>query len=102
MNIDVLWDRLAGCFKLYVENYELKKYGSTFNLKPSYEVDYEIDLDVLKKYTDDIDNYWAHLIGGCRNINNLPNDLKELVLQFLPRFFEQFPQYKEAECLKSE
>ena len=78
MNIDVIWDRLAGCFKLYVENYE------------------------LKKYTDDIDNYWAHLIGGCRNINNLPNDLKELVLQFLPRFFEQFPQYKEAECLKSE
>ena len=76
MDNSVLFDRLAGCFQLY-----------------------EINLEVLEKYTESVDNHWVHLIGGCKDINDLPNDLKEQVVKCFPRFFEEYPQYKNADCL---
>ena len=93
-----LWDRLAGEILEYVENYCLVK--SQSKIKPSYEVDYEINcLEELKKHGD-YDNYWPHQISGCKNINDLPTYLQELVLQYLPRFFIRYPEYQNLDCLK--
>lgn len=107
--IDVMWDRLTGGLMLYIENFELKKCSGVgrFNLNPSYKVDYEIAdeiLEYLEKTTEEenIDSYWHMQIGSCRNINNLPPYLQQLVIQFLPRFLAQYPQYKDAKCLKIE
>lgn len=98
MNINILWDRLAGEILEYVENFCL--YKSQSKIKPSYEVDYNIEcLDELQKHTD-IEDYWAHQIASCTNINDLPAYLQGLVLQYLPRFFEKYPEYKDADCLK--
>lgn len=61
-------------------------------------MDYEIEnIKVIINGTDD---YWANIVSGCRNINNLPVHLKQLVQQFLPKFFEQFPEYKDEKSLK--
>ena len=98
---DVLWDRLSGHLAEYVENYLLKKCGGgKFHIQPSYEVDYEI-LDVESLYADTtFEEFWVHRVGNCRTINHLDPCLKKLVLQFLPRFFEQFPEYRFEECLR--
>lgn len=98
MDIGVLWDRLAGGLQEYVENYCL--YISQSKIKPSYEVDYEIDcLDKLHKHTT-VNDYWVHQISGCNHINDLPTYLQELVLQYLPRFFIRYPEYQNLDCLK--
>lgn len=97
MDIGVLWDRLAGGLKEYVDNYCLHK--SQSKIKPSYEVDYKIDcLDELQKHTT-LDDYWLHQVSGCKNINELPRYLQELVAQYLPHFFEKYPEYKLESCL---
>lgn len=83
------------CSKLCVK----KNNKGRFKIQPSYTVDYEINLEVLEKYTESVDNHWVHLIGGCKDINDLPNDLKEQVVKCFPRFFEEYPQYQNAECL---
>ena len=73
---------------------------SQSKIKPSYEVDYEINcLEELKKHSD-YDNYWPHQISECQNINDLPTYLQELVLQYLPRFFIRHPEYHNLDCLK--
>lgn len=99
--IDILWDRLAGTLQIYVENYLLQK-GSHehFNhFKPSYSVDYKIE-NIEELFQDmSLDGYWGFQIAGCRDINTLPPHLQALVIQFLPRFFEQYPEYKNAPCL---
>ena len=98
MDIGVLWDRLAGELREYVENWCLSR--SQSRIKPSYEIDYEINcLEELKKHTT-LDDYWVHRISACENINDLPIYLQELVLQYLPRFFKNHPEYKNLDCLK--
>lgn len=98
MEIGVLWDRLAGELREYVENWCLSR--SQSRIKPSYEIDYEINcLEELKKHTT-LDDYWVHRISACENINDLPIYLQELVLQYLPRFFKNHPEYKNLDCLK--
>lgn len=97
MDIGVLWDRLAGGLQEYVENYCLYKNQS--KIKPSYDVDYEIEcLDELQKHTS-VDDYWVLQIAGCEHINNLPIYLQKLVIQYLPRFFKDYPEYKYVDCL---
>lgn len=46
-----------------------------------------------------VDDYWLHQISGCKHINNLPAYLQNLVLQYLPRFFQTHPEYKYEDCL---
>ena len=100
MENEALWDRLAGMLVEYVENYLLDKNKNPLGIGPSYTVDYEIkDVERLFDF-EVIDDYWVVQIAGCRNINKLPPNLKELVIPFLPRFFEQYPEYKAAECLR--
>ena len=101
MNPDALWDRLAGGLAEYVNNYLLKnRGGGPFHIQPSYEVDYEI-ADAESIYEDmTFEGFWVHKVAACRNINELDPCLKHLVLQFLPKFFEQFPEYRGEECLK--
>lgn len=98
----VMWDRLSGLLVEYVENYILEKRAdknTKFNLKPTYTVDYVIDdIDGLFSQTN-TDDYWALKIAACKNINWLPPHLKKLVVQFLPRFFEKYPEYKSNESL---
>lgn len=101
--IDVLFDRLAGGLMLYVENYYLHK--SQNKILPSYKVDYEISKDIISEIekstqSNNIDEIWYHKISGCKNINELPDYLKELITQYLPKFFKEYPQYKNSEYLK--
>lgn len=106
---EILWDRLAGTLMEYVENYFLhqQKAGvgtGTFNIGPSYDVDYEISDEILEAIdesmsTGKIENYWFFQIDACRDINKLSKPLQQLVLQYLPRFYEMFPEYRDAECL---
>lgn len=90
----VMWDRLGGLLVEFVENYLLKKYNNTkFSLEPTYTVDYEIeDIDSFFLQASASDN-WVLKITACENINQLPPHLKKLVIQFLPRFFEKYPEY---------
>lgn len=103
MYYSILWERLAGGIKLYVENYILSKEQSQqggFNLKPSYVVDYEIqNLDNIL-FMQSLEDYYVHIIIGCRNINDLPLDLRNLAEQYLPRFFADYPEYKDEKCLQ--
>ncbi len=89
---------------LYVDNYFLSQASnnenSKFKVQPTYKVDYEIPEEIInelkKSYeNDDINKIWCHLISGCRNINDLPDYLQKLVIMYLPRFFKQYPQYKD-------
>lgn len=106
---DILWDRLAGTILIYVENYAMQKkiderektgkkgYSDELPfLKPSYPVDYEIEN--VEQFRDD--EPWALEISKYQNINDLPGSLKKLVIGYLPRFFKDFPEYRDAECLK--
>lgn len=101
MRSDVLWDRLAGGLAEYVDNYLLKTSGGgKLRIQPSYEVDYEI-ANAESLFDDaSFDGYWVHKVASCRNVNDLDSNLKELVLQFLPKFFTQFPEYRSEGCLK--
>lgn len=100
MDCAVLWDRLAGEIVVYVENYILfKTGGANFRLNPSYPVDYEIE-NVEEIVSDkSVDGYFAHKISGCRDVNELPTHLKKLVMQYLPRFLANHPEYSNEECL---
>ncbi len=106
--IDILWDRLAGTLKIYVDNYLIcKSGGGKRKLSPSYNVDYKIEEEIISELlksheNGDIQNIWYLKIGACRDINELPLYLKKLVEQFLPRFLSDYPQYQDAECLKIE
>lgn len=101
MSQNALWDRLAGCLAEYVDNYLIKtKGGGKFRIEPSYDVDYEI-ANPEKLFEDmSLDGYWVHKVARCRDINDLEPQLKELALQYLPKFFEKFPEYISEECLK--
>ena len=94
MAVDVLTDRLAAGLSVYIENYLVDKNGGKWGLKPSYTVDYEIsDITELDKYMG-ADNYWSHIILESGHISDLPEYLQKLVRQYSPRFFADYPQYK--------
>lgn len=106
-NKEVILDRLAGGLMLYVENYTLAKNKNNRNklkLGPSYAVDYEIAPEVLELLQESckgsVSEVWYHQISGCQDINELPEYLKNLVIQYLPRFFEEYPEYADDECLR--
>ena len=97
MDYAVLWDRLAGGLLVYVENYLLAKAGG--KMKPSYPVDYEV-ANAEKLLSDrTIDDFFAYKVVECRDVNLLPEDLKKLVLQYLPKFYDTYPEYKGEKCL---
>ncbi len=102
---EILWDRLAGMLMIYVDNYFIKKSGGRLKIQPSYEVDYEISESILKEISktpseEDRGKIWYHGIAACRDINDLPETLQELVVQFLPKFFQEYPMYCGEDCLK--
>lgn len=101
MNNSALWDRLAGEVSVYIDNYIVAKNGGgKFHLKPSYPVDYKIeDIDKIISARS-IDEYYVHVISGCKNINELPEPIKKLVIQYLPRFFAKWPEYASEKCLR--
>lgn len=105
---DVLWDRLAGMLMIYVDNYLLKKNGGgKLKLKPSYEVNYEIPEEILAELqktleSGDISEIWYIKIASCRNINELPSQFQRLIVLFLPRFYKEYPQYVDEDCLNQE
>lgn len=101
--VSVLFDRLAGGLRGYVENYYLHK--SQSKILPSYKVDYEISKDIINgieksTQSENMDDMWYLKISGCTNIDELPDYLKKLIVQYLPRFFKEYPQYKNSEYLK--
>ncbi|MEY8367552.1 hypothetical protein AALA24_02175 [Anaerovoracaceae bacterium 42-11] len=103
--IDVLWDRLAGYAMTYVDNYELAKCnGGKFKPNPSYNVDYEIPEAVLSYIQSTRDKglkeLWYMKIAGCRNINELPEQLQVLLELVLPRFYADYPDYENESCLR--
>lgn len=115
--VGVLFDRLAGTIMLYVEDYIMQKQieereingksglNDKFpNLKPSCEVDYKISDEIMeciyRSLDGSADDVWYLKIAICNNIDDIEEPLKTLVVQFLPKFFEMFPQYRGAECLK--
>lgn len=101
----ILFDRLAGTIQIYVENYLLvRNGGGYFKLEPSYKVDYEISRDIINYINQSLDgkaeDIWYFKIALCNSIDEIEKPLRTLVVQFLPRFFEMYPQYKDEECLK--
>ena len=102
--LDVLWDFLSAGVNEYVYNYFLARIrdgrNSVFRLEPSYEVDYELNnTDELFREVS-LEESWMWKVAECRNINDLPPYLQELIVQYLPRFFERFPEFKDDESLK--
>ena len=99
---DVLFDRLAGGVLEYVKNYYLSKIQSF--VTPSYDVDYEVSQEILfeieKSIKKNIDDIWYHQISNCKNINDLPYYLQSLIIQYLPRFLKQYPQYENHKNLQ--
>lgn len=105
MYYSVLWERLAGGTQEFVENYFLSQSENNsgfIKIEPTYPVDYKIkNLDKIVNFNS-ADNYFVHKIAECRNINDLSTELKELVSQYLPKFFSKYPEYKDEKCLKIE
>lgn len=93
---------------IYVENFFISKSkheGSIIKPLPPYKVDYEISdeiIEYLKKNTQEggIENLWYHKISTYGNVNDIPSPLRELVIQFLPRFIAQYPQYKDEPSIQ--
>lgn len=98
MDLQLLWSRLAGGVDTYVSNYVLK--GNKYGIQPTYKVDYVIEKVEELYTTNNIKEYWVIQVDICRNINDLPEHIKRVVVQYLPRFFAEFPQYRDADCLK--
>lgn len=98
-DLSVLWDRLAGEIEIYVKNYLLKKYG-THGISPSYNVDYKIENINELLSNKSAGESWSTEISECRNINDLPKYLQNLIRQFLPLFFEKYPKYRFKQCLR--
>ena len=94
---NVLFDRLAGGLLIYVENYLL--HNSKGKILPSYAVDYEIPQDIISEIekstlSNNKDDIWYLKVSGCKNINELPMYLQNLIIQYMPKFLEQYPQYE--------
>ncbi len=49
--------------------------------------------------TGNIKDIWYGQIAACNAVHDLPEELRALVIQFLPRFLSQFPQDKDNEAL---
>lgn len=102
---DAIWDRFAGGLMLYVDNFLIAKNGGKRKIQPSYAVDYDISdkiIEYLEKTAQEgiMEDIWYIKISSYRNINDIPPPLKELAVQFLPRFFGEFPEYKDEHCLQ--
>ena len=106
----VLWV-LAAELREYVDNYQLSKSDEendgvirSFNLKPSYNVDYEIEEEIISELNSAEDKYhwYYYQILTCTNKNELPLYLKKLIKQFLPRFLSEHPEFQDEEFLKIE
>ena len=100
---NVLFDRLAGGLILYVDNYYLHK--AKGKILPSYKVDYKISKDIITQIeksltSGNMDDIWYHKISKCKSVKELPDYLKELTAQYLPKFFDEYPQYKSSKYLK--
>ena len=102
-NVDVLFDRLAGIITVYIEDFLLQARLNKKNNQNEIKsvIDDDIMMEIVKSVSQDqIENIWNHQIANCKNINNLPMYLQKLVVQFLPKFFDLYPEYKKEECLK--
>lgn len=99
MKNEILWDRLSGEVDIFVKNYLLSKQKSY--IKPTYKVADDLPIEKLLNAKSWEDMY-VNVIGGCENINNLPSHIKQVVIAYLPRFFEKYPQYKNEKCLQVE
>ena len=103
---NAVWDRLVGGLMIYVDNFFIAKQGGgRYKLSPSYEVDYNISDEIIKYIEENvqecgIENLWYNKIAAYKNVNNIPSPLRELVVQYLPRFIAQYPKYKDAPSLR--
>lgn len=108
----ILW-LLATELREYVDNYEFSKNDEecdkendgkirSFKLEPSYDVDYEIEEEIISELysAEDMYHWYYYQVLTCKNINELPLYLKKLLKQFLPRFLSEYPEFQDAECLK--
>lgn len=102
---DVIWDRFTGGLMLYVDNFLIAKSGGKRKIQPSYAVDYDIS-DIIIEYLEKteqegkMEDIWYIKISSYRSINDIPSPLKELAVQFLPRFLGEYPEYKDEHCLQ--
>ncbi len=92
---EVVLDSFAGTLKSKVDDY-LNKQNNV-----NYKIHQNI-LDYILKHEDieNIEEEWIYKICNCENINDLPDELKELANQFLPEFFNLFPEYKNSPLFK--
>lgn len=101
----ILCEMLAEELREYIANYEFSKSdGGKCKLKPSYNVDYKIEEEIISELysAKDIYDWWYYQIVSCTNINELPLYLKKLLKQFLPRFLSEHSEFQDVECLKIE
>lgn len=85
-----IWDRFMGTLCDYIQNYQFAKYGELW--RP--DIDYEI-----KSY-DKLERDWYYLMMQCDNINEFPPGLKSVAIEYMPTYFERYPDHKGAECLR--
>lgn len=104
-----LWYRLYEGLNVYLKNYVLHLQNE--KVPQALAVDYEIDSSImsyieeslqgdLEAHKNDANFVWYVQIMRCEDINTLPEPLQKLVLQYLPKFFAQYPEYENEPCLQ--
>ena len=97
-----LWDRLAGTLVAYIQNEMCEgirkndKLSTFEQFKPFGE--YLGNISETGIYTINADTIGE--IMHADDINGLNSEIQKIVLWHLPRFLKEWPEYKDAECLK--
>ena len=91
---DVAWDRFTGMLKNYIEEFAASK--CMFFGEKTEQVDYEIE------NFDSLEEDWYSQLLNLDCISEYHEGLKKVAIQYLPIFLNEYPEYKNAECLKVE
>ena len=87
-----IMDRFVGRLMAYIDDY----YASTRNGIYKPVVDYTIPHDEY------ISEHGREIMDELRSLKPLceySDELKDVAIQYLPLFFEEYPEYKNADCL---
>lgn len=87
MSAEIMWHRLAGDLLEYVNNFAYK------------DNDLKESISELKNHTN-YGDYWLNSVIECKNINDLPEYIKNIAKKYMPNFFSKYPQYKNKKALK--
>lgn len=88
-----IMDRFAGGLMVYLDDYYASKRNGIYKPVVNYSIPHE---DYISEHAEDIRNELRIL----KAVYEYSDELKDVAAQYLPLFIEEYPQYKDADCLR--